>query len=342
MLQAAGDAIYWSESRPEEQGRQVIVRAGPDGVREDLLPAPYSARSRVHEYGGGEFLVAGGTVYFINDKDQQVHALARGKPPQRLTHAADTRFADLVHDPARNRLVGVAETHAPRKGAGHALPRNALVAIALGDGVRGRVTELASGRDFYASARVPPDGARLAFLAWDLPDMPWDSASLYVAVLRADGSLGRPRRIAGGKGSAVFQPEWGPDGHLYFAWDESGWGCLYRWDGKRMPRVDRAPRAELWRSQWVFGMRCFALSPGGAFTAVYFDRGLPLLRQGPAQYRQTRGLPCAEKRGRSHRRSNSCRWRLRGPCQSTPGDARSHARRARAPSPPGCEVACGD
>jgi dipeptidyl aminopeptidase/acylaminoacyl peptidase len=197
-----------------------------------------------------------------------------------LTHAADTRFADLVHDPARNRLVGVAETHAPRKGAGHALPRNALVAIALGDGVRGRVTELASGRDFYASARVPPDGARLAFLAWDLPDMPWDSASLYVAVLRADGSLGRPRRIAGGKGSAVFQPEWGPDGHLYFAWDESGWGCLYRWDGKRMPRVDRAPRAELWRSQWVFGMRCFALSPGGAFTAVYFDRGLPLLRQG--------------------------------------------------------------
>ncbi len=40
MLQAAADAIYWSESRPEEQGRQVIVRAGPDGLQEDVLPTP--------------------------------------------------------------------------------------------------------------------------------------------------------------------------------------------------------------------------------------------------------------------------------------------------------------
>src|SRR5262245_60689429 len=72
LLQAVGDAVYWSESRPEEQGRQSIVRAGPEGRREDILPAPYSARSRVHEYGGGEFLVAGDTVYFVNDKDQQV------------------------------------------------------------------------------------------------------------------------------------------------------------------------------------------------------------------------------------------------------------------------------
>ena len=280
MLQAAGDAIYWSESRPEEQGRQVIVRAGSDGRREDLLPAPYSARSRVHEYGGGEFLVAGDMVYFINDKDQQVYALTPEKPPQRLTHAADTRFADLAHDPARNRLVGVAETHAPRKGAGQAEPRNALVAIALGDSARGRVTELAGGRDFYASARLSPDGTQLAFLAWDLPDMPWDSATLYVAQIRDDGSLGRPKRIAGGSGSATFQPEWGPDGQLYFASDETGWGCLYRWDGERVVLMDRSPRAELWRSQWVFGARCFALSPGGTFAAVYFERGLPLVRMG--------------------------------------------------------------
>jgi dipeptidyl aminopeptidase/acylaminoacyl peptidase len=278
-LQAAGDALYWSESRPEEQGRQVIVRAGPDGVREDILPAPYSARSRVHEYGGGEFLAAGEAVYFINDKDQQVYANSSGEP-QRLTDAPRTRFADLTLDPARARLVAVAETHPPRERGAHEPPRNTLVAIALGDGARGRVTELAAGRDFYASARLSPDGARLAFIAWDLPDMPWDSAALYLAEVGADGALGRPKHIAGGSDSAVFQPEWGPDGHLYFAWDETGWGCLYRWDGASTVLVDEAPRAELWRSQWMFGARCFALAPDGRFTAVYFERGLPLVRTG--------------------------------------------------------------
>ncbi len=280
LLQADGDAVYWSESRPEEQGRQAIARAGADGRREDILPAPYSARSRVHEYGGGEFTVAAGIVYFVNDKDQQVYALEPGKQPQRLTDAPRTRFADFAHDTARNRLLAVAETHERGKSGTHRLPRNSLVAIALDGAERGRLTELAAGRDFYASARLSPDGAQLAFLAWDLPDMPWDSAALYVAKVRDDGTLGRPKQIADGSGSAVFQPEWGPDGHLYFAWDETGWGCLYRWDGERADLVDRSPRAELWHAQWVFGMRSFALHPGGRFAAVYCERGLPLLKTG--------------------------------------------------------------
>jgi dipeptidyl aminopeptidase/acylaminoacyl peptidase len=280
LLQVDGGAIYRSESRPEEQGRQAIVRVGSGGVHQDILPEPYSARSRVHEYGGGEFLAAGGTVYFVNDRDQQVYTLVPRAPPQRLTDAPRTRFADLTLDPVRNRLIGVAETHASREHGGHEPPRNTLVAIALGDGTRGRVTELAAGRDFYASARLSPDGAQLAFVAWDLPDMPWDSAALYVVAVAAGGAPGRPKRIAGASGSAVFQPEWGPDGHLYFAWDETGWGCLYRWDGASTVLVDEAPRAELWRSQWVFGARCFALAPDGRFTAVYSERGLPLVRNG--------------------------------------------------------------
>jgi dipeptidyl aminopeptidase/acylaminoacyl peptidase len=277
-LQAGGGAVYWSESRPEEQGRQVIVRAGADGRREDILPPPFSARSRVHEYGGGEFLVAGDSVYFINDKDQQVYVLAAGGQPRKLTAALGTRFADLVLEAARDRLIGVAETHEPGQRA-HSLPRNSLVAIAL-RGERGRVTELAAGRDFYASPRVSPDAAEIAFLAWDLPDMPWDSAALSLARIRDDGSLGRPKRIAGGSGSAAFQPEWGPDGHLYFAWDETGWGCLYRWDGERVTLIAKAPRAELWRSHWVFGMRAFALSPKGKLAAVLQQNGLPLLELG--------------------------------------------------------------
>jgi dipeptidyl aminopeptidase/acylaminoacyl peptidase len=295
MVQAAGEAIYWSETRPEEQGRQAIVRVAPDGRREDVLPKPYSARSRVHEYGGGEFLVVGGTVCFVNDRDQQVYALVPGGRPRRITDAPRTRFADFAHDAGRGRLIAVAETHAPRESGEHVLPSNVLAAIAL-DGKPGAVTELAAGRDFYASPRLSADGERLAYLAWDLPDMPWDSAALLVAPVRADGSLGPAERIAGGDGSAVFQPEWGPDGHLYFVWDKTGWGCLYRWDGRRVALVRRSPGADLFRPQWTFGSRGFSLHPNGRFAAAFAERGMPLVETGTLAGGEVRAYRAMQKK----------------------------------------------
>src|SRR5436190_9915024 len=219
-VQVAGDAIYWSESRPELGGRQVILKAarGGSGRTEELLPSPFSARSRVHEYGGGEFLVADETIYFVNDKDQQVYRIEPGAPPQQITDAPDTRFADFALDAPRRRLIAVAEIHSRHKGQRHTLSRNVLASIAL-SGKAGQIGELATGHEFYASPRLSPDGTQVAFLAWDLPDMPWDSATLYLARLGDDGGLSRPKKIAGGSGSAVFQPEWGPAGQLYFVSD---------------------------------------------------------------------------------------------------------------------------
>jgi dipeptidyl aminopeptidase/acylaminoacyl peptidase len=275
-VQAAGGAVYWSETRPEQGGRQVILRAAKGGGHaEELLPSPYSARSRVHEYGGAEFLVAAETIYFVNDKDQQVYRLRPGSPPQRITDAPGTRFADFAFDALRQRLIAVAEIHPRDRAQRHALPSNALVAIAL-TGKPKAIVELARGHDFYASARLSPDGTQLAFLAWNLPDMPWDSATLYLARVGDDGRLGRPREIAGGGGSAVFQPEWGPDGHVYFVCDETGWGQLYRWQDDRIVRVHGARGAELMRPQWVFGARSYALHPDGRVGMVSLSRGSPL------------------------------------------------------------------
>jgi dipeptidyl aminopeptidase/acylaminoacyl peptidase len=280
LVQAAEDAVYWSEWRPEEQGRQAIVRVGRDGRLGDILPKPYSARSRVHEYGGGEFLVVGDTVYFVNGKDQQVYALVPGRRPRRITDAPNTRFADFAYDAGHDRLIAVAEVHPPdNEAAAHALPRNLLVAVGLGS-KRGQITELATGRDFYASARLSVDGTRLAYLSWDLPDMPWDSCTLYEADVRDDGSIGEPRRIAGGGGSAALQPEWGPDGHLYFVWDKTDSGSLYRWDGKQVMLVRRLHGAGLWPSPWAFGARAFALHPNGRYAAAFMERGMPLLEIG--------------------------------------------------------------
>jgi acetyl esterase/lipase len=280
VLQAEGEFVYWSEGRPEEQGRQAIVRAGLDGRAADILPKAFSARSRVHEYGGGEFLVSGRTVYFVNDKDQQVWEVVPPGAPKRLTNAPRTRFADFAHDMGRERLIAVAEFHPSHDQSGlQVQPRNVLVAIALGS-KRGQMTELAADHDFYASPRVSPDGKALVFVAWSLPDMPWDSAALFVAGIRPDGTLGRRKRIAGGKDGAVFQPEWAPDGQLYFTWDTTGWGQLYRWTGDQAVCVHGERGAELWRPQWVFGTRCFALHPSGRVAMVASVQGVPLLETG--------------------------------------------------------------
>jgi dipeptidyl aminopeptidase/acylaminoacyl peptidase len=266
-LQAEAEAVYWSEGRPQERGRQTILRADAGGRVTELLPAPYSARSRVHEYGGGEFLVADETLYFTNDSDQQVYALRPGETPRRLSNAPDMRFADFELDRARRRLVAVGERHRGSQGR----PRNLLVTIDLASGA---VSELAATRDFYASPRLSPDAQKLAFLAWDLPDMPWDSAALYVGTVTAAGGLGRARAIAGGEGGAAFQPTWGGSS-LYVVLDVSGWGQLYSWDGRKLRRLYGARGAELARPQWVFGMRSYCLAPDGSIGAVSLVEGRP-------------------------------------------------------------------
>ena len=269
-VQAVGRAVYWSEGRPSERGRAPVMRwTAEDGV-EELLPPPYSARSRVHEYGGGEFLIAGGALHFVNDADQDVYAadLSGGAKPgiRRVTSIADTRFADFTYDARRNRLVAVGETHGLA-----ALPQNALWHIPLGEGDAARVA--LQGRDFFASPRISPDGARLAFLAWDLPAMPWDAAQLFVAEIAEDGAFSEPVPVAGGNGSACFQPEWSNDGVLYFVWDADGQGNLYRWkEGGRPERITSLD-GDLSMPLWNFHAASHALLPGGKAYLSFVDRG---------------------------------------------------------------------
>lgn len=275
-LQSDGGFVYWTEGRPEEKGRQVVVRMRPgiDAEPADLLPAPFSARSKVHEYGGAEFLVADGTLYFVNADDQDLWQLAPGGKPRRITKAPEMRFADMVLDAGRNRLIAVAERHAT--GSDHARPENLLVSVALVDASRGRVGDLVTGCDFYAFPRLSPDGSRLAFLGWNLPDMPWDQSALFLAPIRCDGSAGRPRRIAGGNGVAAMQHAWLDDRHLLFLSDETGFGNLMIWDGETTRALTRL-KAELGVPMWTLGQRTFIVERPDRVVAAADCDGKPSL-----------------------------------------------------------------
>ncbi|HEX9374362.1 MAG TPA: prolyl oligopeptidase family serine peptidase, partial [Roseiflexaceae bacterium] len=262
-----GDEIYWSEGRPAEGGRTVAVRRASDGRMSALTPVGFNVRSRVHEYGGGAFTVASGTLYFSNFDDGRVYRQDPGAAPQPISPEAALRYADFALDARRGRLICVREDH--REPGCEAV--NTLASLDL-DGVReGQV--LVSGGDFYSSPRLSPDGARLCWLAWNHPNMPWDGAELWVADLNDDGSLSARTRIAGGVDESIFQPEWSPDGVLHFVSDRTGWWNLYRWRGGRAEPL-HAMEAEFGLPQWVFGMSTYCFEPGGRIICAYTAGGV--------------------------------------------------------------------
>ncbi len=286
-----GDELFWIEMRPVEGGRYVIVRRTPDGATTDITPAPFNARTRVHEYGGGSFLVAKGVVYFSNYPDQRLYRVAPGKAPEAFTPEGPYRYADGVADLRRGRILCVQEDHS----RGDQEARNTLAAVSLASGAAQALVE---GNDFYSSPRLSPDGSRLAWLTWNHPNMPWDGTELWVATLRPDGSLGRPRLVAGGVAESLFQPEWSPAGILHFISDRTGWWNLYRWreaDGGVEPLAPMA--AEFGRPQWGFRMSTYGFVAAETIVCAFTSRGvwqLAVLASGSSRAPEVIPLPYTE------------------------------------------------
>ncbi len=270
-----GREIYWVEMRPTEGGRSVIVKREP-GILSDVTPPPFNARTRVHEYGGGDYTVRDGVVYFSNFSDQRLYVSRGEAAPKAITPVADLRYADPVIDKTRGRLICVREDHT----VAHREAVNTLVAINL----EGKLEDgenpgemLVSGNDFYSSPRVSPDGSRLAWLTWKHPNMPWDGSELWIGRFGADGLLAISELVAGATDVSIFQPEWSPDGTLYFVSDRSGWWNLHRLtaNGNIEPLCEL--EAEFGMPQWGFGMSTFAFESADRIVCTYIQSGISRL-----------------------------------------------------------------
>lgn len=196
-----GNDLYWLEGRPEEKGRNVIVRRNADGTKTEMIPAGMNARTLVHEYGGGSFWVGEGLFFFTEYADQRIYRVEGAGAPVPITPEGAWRYADGVVDRRHGRVICVREDHSV---AGRECV-NTLVAVDLGG--QGEVKVLVGGNDFYSAPRLSPDGKRLCWLAWNHPNMPWDGTELWVAKIDEDGSLTNATSIAGGASESIFQPE---------------------------------------------------------------------------------------------------------------------------------------
>lgn len=323
--------IYWTETRPTEGGRTVVVWRAPDKQITDLTPQGFNARTRVHEYGGKPYAAYGRTTFFSNWQDQRVYrqqhvVLPRtyvpateppppdtdpdappdyyryvrtsrtagqyfiGLPidhtgeigePKPITHSSDFWFAEYVWDEQRKHLICVREDHSAQRRdnngvlRGEALPDEVVNTIVALDPARpmSNGTVLVEGNDFYSTPRLSPDGARLAWLAWDHPNLPWDGTELWVGTLNHLGSIARRELVAGGKTESIFQPEWSPDGVLHFVSDRTGWWNLYRWRNGRIEPLCPM-EADFGLPLWNFGMRTYAFETPTRIICTYTEKGV--------------------------------------------------------------------
>ncbi len=254
-----GQTLVWLEGRGD---RNVLVAQSGDDAPRDLTVG-LAVRARVG-YGGGDFGVAGGVVYFAEAASGRLYRqvlAARAATPltPAFGHAAaptvspDGRWLLYVHSVDRVDRLAIVDT------AGACWPQI-----------------VAEGADFYMQPRWSPDGTRIAWIEWDHPQMPWDGTRLRVATVRPPAherdlpTLSDVRPIAGDVDTAIFQPEFAPDGHsLAYISDESGWGQLSLHDlTTETSRALTEGAAEIGQAAWAQGMRTYAFAGDGGL--IYF------------------------------------------------------------------------
>ena len=264
-----GDDVWWSETRPGEGGRTAVLRRRADGSVDEVLAAPWNARTAVHEYGGGAWWIRGGVLWFADWATQRLHRLADDGVAVALTPeppvSRGLRYADGDVSPDGSAVLCVQEAH-----GADGVVENTIVHLDAAAPSSPQV--VVDGPDFVSSPRWRPDGEAFCWLEWDHPDMPWDATRLVV------DAGGQRTVVAGGdRPESVVQPTWAPDGSLWFSADRTGFWSLYRWSHETGTETMVDIGRDIGFPAWVFGETRFAFLEDGAVAFVYVEDGLDRL-----------------------------------------------------------------
>lgn len=267
---------YWLELRPNEAGRYVLRSSRSD---KDLVAKPFNCRTRVHEYGGGSYIVVNDTVLFTHFADQRIYRIDlnkenEAKPFSRESSNVALRYADFAFDSVHQQLLSVHENHLNESDV-----RNSIVAHSLADG--SSMVTLTEGFDFYSSPRPSPDGKYLIWFSWNHPNMPWDQTELWIGEISNSStySLVNQRKLFGNANESIISPNWSPDGKwIYFVSDRNNWWNIYRTsiDGQTLEHVYDM-EAEFGGPAWQFASSYYDFDSNGNLVACYWKEGIAKL-----------------------------------------------------------------
>ncbi|KAJ7186834.1 Alpha/Beta hydrolase protein [Mycena filopes] len=267
--------IYHVESRPSESGRCVLVdsRTG-----RDLVGKEWNVRTGVQEYGGAPAIVHAGVAYFSNFSDGRLYSVnvEEGSEPQAITAESKVlRFADLdVHPKHPHILVAIVEDHSDSSS-----PTSVVNKLCIIDTKSQSLSPLVSGADFYASPKFSPDGTRIVWQQWFLPDMPWQGAEIIVGQLTTETDkfdITSTTHIAGQKTThSVSYPSWATSMTLLFTSDKSGYQNPWKCDQEATPLFSDPLNLDFGDPAWVLGRSPYAVIEGGMralFSAIQDGR----------------------------------------------------------------------
>lgn len=262
--QGTEETLVWLEGRGK---RGVLLAQTGDDAPRELTDEQLSVSARVG-YGGGEFTVGAGHVYFAANGRLYRQALASGTAKSLTPSFGAAASPRLSND---GKWLAYVYHHEGEDG------------LALVDAA-GKLwpVKLFSDSDFVMQPAWSADDSQIAFITWDHPQMPWDGTELRLAKLSYDGAgapaLAAVKTIAGDNGTAISQPEFSPDGrYLAYLSDAGGkdnperFGQLWLYDlaADTHQQLTTAP-AEHTAPAWVQGVRTFCWSPDSQ--ALYYLR----------------------------------------------------------------------
>jgi dipeptidyl aminopeptidase/acylaminoacyl peptidase len=289
-----GSDVWWQQGLPSEGGRTTVMH-NSGGKQTAVLPAPWSARTRVHEYGGQSYLpipksivpgqaknARGHEILFANFSDQRLYLAGPGaadgteqprpitpdptaSPDSKLAVAA-LRYAEFVLAPGRPEVWCVQERHEDGKVS------RAIVAVPLDGSAAANpdaIRILVTGADFFAYPTPSPNGKWLAWVCWNHPHMPWDGTELRVAPVE-DGVPGKGRLLQGSLRESVLAPVWRDNESLYVATDWPGWWNIYQLGLVGEPPLALYPADEEFAGPlWQLGARPFAVLGDGRLAVLH-------------------------------------------------------------------------
>ncbi|HEY9118835.1 MAG TPA: prolyl oligopeptidase family serine peptidase [Marinobacter sp.] len=199
--------MYWLEFDPAT-GNNLLKKSTDDGPQ-FVTPPAFGIRSQVNGYGGGALCAGHNALFAVEASGQQIHRIdPQSGSTEAVTQSPAASFGGLAWDHRHQRLLAVQEC------AG----RQQLVAIRGGN----NVLSLHEGEDFYSAPALSAGGARIAWVCWSLPHMPWEKSVLWTADVDANGGLSRPRCWPAPAEGSVQQPVF--DGEeLHVLSDHEGW-----------------------------------------------------------------------------------------------------------------------